>query len=123
MNHLLNALDRLRNSATTATQQLIIGEVSAEARRIALAYALVDRKLKDAQGKAMGGYDRNKYTPEQWEWCIKYQRETGFDPMMEDFEAGNKTFVEAAQFACTWYEDHSSDAHLRITRGIPGELT
>lgn len=74
-----------------------------------------------AKPKIMEGFDRSKYTPEQWEWCVKYENRTGFDPMMEDFEAGIKTFYEAAQHACAWYDDHTGDAHNAVTRNIPGD--
>jgi hypothetical protein len=77
-----------------------------------------DRAAKEH--KVMEGFDRSKYTPEQWEWCVKYENRTGFDPMMEDFEAGIKTFYEAAQHACAWYDDHTGDAHNAVTRNIPG---
>ena len=66
------------------------------------------------------GFDRSKYTDEQWEWCVRYEDLTGFDPMMGDFENGVKTFVDAAQFSCEWYAEHTDDAYLKITRNIPG---
>ena len=62
-----------------------------------------------------------KYDHQQREWCIAYEAETGFDPMMDDYEAGLKTVAEAAVASWRWYEDHTSDAHLRISRkAIPG---
>lgn len=62
-----------------------------------------------------------KYDHQQREWCIAYEAETGFDPMMDDYEAGLKTFAEAAVASLRWYEDHTSDAHLRISnKAIPG---
>lgn len=64
--------------------------------------------------------DRTKYTDKQWKWCNNYQDRTGHEPMMCDFEAGNKSFIEAARFSVDWYEDHSGDAHRSIGY-IPGE--
>ncbi|MCI5068454.1 hypothetical protein [Acidovorax sp.] len=62
-----------------------------------------------------------KYDSQQREWCIAYEAETGFDPMMDDYEAGLQTFAEAAVASLRWYEDHTSDAHLRISsKTIPG---
>lgn len=67
-------------------------------------------------------YPKSKYTEDQREWCERYEQETGFDPhAMGDYEAGNLTFIQAAQNSIQWFEDWSSDAHLRITKGgIPG---
>lgn len=52
MNHLQNALYRLKNSATTASQQLIIGEVSQEILRIVDAYDRIEKTLKSTQEAA-----------------------------------------------------------------------
>jgi len=70
--------------------------------------------------KTLAGYDRTKYTQEQWDWCLKYEGRTGFDPMMENFEAGASSFYDAARSAVNWYESHSSDAFLAISGNIPG---
>ena len=62
-----------------------------------------------------------KYDHKQRQWCIAYETETGFDPMMDDYEAGLQTFAEAAVASLRWYEDHTRDAHLRISsKTIPG---
>ncbi len=68
-------------------------------------------------------FARGKYTAKQRAWCEMYERETGFDPhAMGDFEAGIKTFVEAAKDSIRWFEDWASDVGLRITRpDIPGD--
>lgn len=70
--------------------------------------------------KLLAGYDRTKYTQEQWDWCQKYESRTGFDPMMESFEAGDRSFYDAARSAVSWYEMHSIDAFLAISGNIPG---
>ena len=62
-----------------------------------------------------------RMTKEQRAWCKRYTDETTFEPMMDDFFEGNKTFVQAATNSNRWFEDWSNDAHLNITRDIPGE--
>lgn len=62
-----------------------------------------------------------RMTKEQREWCKQYKQQTTFEPLMDDFLAGNKTFVQAAKLSNRWFEDWSSDAYLNITRHIPGE--
>jgi len=57
----------------------------------------------------------------QKKWCKTYQAATGFEPLMDDFEAGNETFLEAVQKSTVWFEDWANDALLKITRGIPEE--
>lgn len=54
-------------------------------------------------------------------WCKEYQSQTDFEPLMDDFIAGNETFVFAARKSVRWFEDWASDAHLNIGRSIPGE--
>ena len=66
-------------------------------------------------------FPKGKYTADQQAWCRKYESETGFDPMTDDFEAGNVSFYSAAQNAIHWYESHTSSVHLRIQDGVPGE--
>lgn len=61
-----------------------------------------------------------RMTKEQRAWCKNYERETGFDPLMDDFLYGNESFVEGALKSVRWFEDWSSDAHLNIGRNIPG---
>ena len=52
-------------------------------------------------------------------WCRRYERETGFEPMMDDFLAGNESFESAAQKSVLWFEDWANDAHLSVSRDIP----
>lgn len=63
-----------------------------------------------------------KYNPEQKAWCKKYQKETGFEPLMDVFEAGNETFHHAAQKSIQWFECWSSETLLRISAGYPHDL-
>lgn len=82
--------------------------------------ALRAELLVGVKPKLMAGYDRTKYTDEQWAWCEKYESRTGFDPMMSDFETGEENFYQAAQKSIQWYESHSSDAYLAISANVPG---
>lgn len=67
-------------------------------------------------------FPRGKYTAKQREWCERYESETGFEPLMSDFEGGHETFVAAAKKSTGWFESWASDAYLRITKGcIPGD--
>lgn len=61
-----------------------------------------------------------RMTLEQRAWCKLYKDETTFEPLMDDFLAGNKSFLEAARFSVRWFGGWSSDAHLNISRNIPG---
>ncbi|CAE6820399.1 hypothetical protein R70006_06170 [Paraburkholderia domus] len=63
---------------------------------------------------------KGKYTQAQQAWCENYEARTGFDPLMDDFEAGNESFYEGATKSVSWYEDHSNDALLSISNAIPG---
>ena len=65
--------------------------------------------------------DLTKYSAAQIAWCQKYYAETGFEPLMCDFEAGNETFYEAARKSVGWFEDWANDALRRVTADeIPG---
>jgi len=68
----------------------------------------------------MKKYQKCFYTAEQKKWCEDYERHTTFEPVMEEYEAGNTTFVEAAIWNVSWFESWASDAHLRAGKGIPG---
>lgn len=61
----------------------------------------------------------SRYTTEQRAWCKTYRCETGFAPMMDQFERGEETFREAATRSIRWYEAHTSDVHLRIQKALP----
>lgn len=60
-------------------------------------------------------------TKAQIEWCKLYEEQTTFEPMMDDFKAGNESFVDAARKSNRWFESWASDSHLNISRHIPGE--
>lgn len=63
-----------------------------------------------------------RMTKEQRAWCKQYEQHTTFEPLMDDFLAGNITFVEAAKNSNRWFEDWSGDAYLAISHHIPGEF-
>lgn len=54
-------------------------------------------------------------------WCKEYESQTGFEPLMDDFRAGNVSFKDAAHKSNRWFESWASDAYLNISRHIPGE--
>lgn len=62
-----------------------------------------------------------KLNKAQKAWCTRYENETGFDALMDDFLAGNETFLFAAKNSVRWFEDWSSNAYLNISRNYPGE--
>jgi hypothetical protein len=62
-----------------------------------------------------------RMTKAQREWCKNYEEATTFDPLMDDFKAGNESFVDAAHKSNKWFENWANDAYLSISRHIPGE--
>jgi len=67
------------------------------------------------------GVNIPKYTAEQLRWCRMYEAETGWAPLMCDFENGNESFYEAARRSVGWFESWASNALLRVTaHSIPG---
>ena len=66
--------------------------------------------------RKLRGFNRSKYTDEQWNWCLEYERITDYEPMMCDFEAGCHSFYDAVRLSVDWYESHTSDAHIQISR-------
>ncbi len=52
-------------------------------------------------------------------WCKKYEDETTFEPLMDNFLAGEETFEEAARNSIQWFEHWSGDA-LLIVSHYPG---
>ena len=61
-------------------------------------------------------------TKAQKAWCAMYEKETGFDPLMDDYLSGNETFAFAARKSIRWFEDWANDALLNIGRRILGEV-
>ena len=51
-----------------------------------------------------------KYNLEQVAWCNKYETITFFKPIMDEFEAGNETFQQAALRNVQWFEAWSAYA-------------
>ena len=58
-------------------------------------------------------YPKKIFTEAQIAWCKNYENETTFEPLMDDFIAGNQTFQEAAESSIHWFESWSSDALLQ----------
>lgn len=65
-------------------------------------------------------FPKKLYTAEQKAWCVMYQAETTFEPLMCDYVAGHQTFYEAARISVDWFESWSTDAHLKIGTRVPG---
>lgn len=66
-------------------------------------------------------YQKKYYTAEQKAWCQNYHASTTFEPMMDDYEAGNVTFVKAAQDSIDWFESWAIEARQKAEGdGIPG---
>jgi hypothetical protein len=85
------------------------------------AAALAAQAPQQTQGVAVRWSNAAIYSTRQRKWCEEYERTTGFEPLMCDYEAGNEGFVEAAESSVKWYEDHTNDMYLQITRkAIPG---
>ncbi len=57
----------------------------------------------------------DNYTAAQRKWCDTYRSLTGFDPIMDAFEAGEESFEDSAHWNIKWFQDHSTDALLAIT--------
>lgn len=57
-----------------------------------------------------------KVTKKQREWLSNYEHETGFEAIaQEDIDSGERTFEEVARLNIRWFEDHSSDALLKVS--------
>lgn len=50
-----------------------------------------------------------KMNKTQKKWCDDYLRVTTFDALMDDFLAGNESFVTAARKSIHWFESWSDD--------------
>lgn len=62
----------------------------------------------------MSKWSSAKYTKEQRDWCIAYESECGFEPLMYEHDQGEKTFEQAARSSIRWYEAHTSHVLLRL---------
>ena len=63
---------------------------------------------------------KRKLTAQQRAWCKNYDQRTTFDPLMDDFFAGNESFLDAARKSVRWFEEWSNEAHCNV-RDIPGD--
>ncbi len=64
---------------------------------------------------------KSKMNAKQRKWCRMYQETTTFEPLMDDFEAGEETFREAALKSILWFEHWSGDAIRDITNLPEGD--
>jgi hypothetical protein len=95
----------------------------------ATAFRIVIRNLKAQlaqpavqQEPVASQWGSEKYDEHQRAWCVYYERWTDFPPLMDDYEAGNESFVLAANKSVRWYESHTTDMYLRVSGNpIPGD--
>lgn len=71
------------------------------------------RKIKDFS------YPLDRFTSAQLRWCRWYEAETGFEPVMCDFVAGNQSFEEAATWNLWWFKAWTTETLQRLKRGPP----
>jgi len=59
-----------------------------------------------------------KRTPSQRraKWCSDYKKATSFEPLMDDFIAGNETFQQAAEASIEWFRDYFEESMRAIPR-------
>lgn len=67
----------------------------------------------------MRKYPASKYDTHQRIWCREYERHTTFEPLMDDYDAGNESFVEAAKKSIQWFNDWALET-ARAIENIPG---
>lgn len=98
-------------------------QVQAFARAAVLAdrASVADRGVQAVPGEPVARVYGQQYTDEQRAWCQRYERETTFEPLMCDFEAGNESFLAAAKNSRNWFESWAGDALRRGCDEIPGE--
>lgn len=63
---------------------------------------------------------KRRMSPKQRAWCKEYENSTTFEPLMDDFLAGNESFAQAAKKSRDWFENWMNDAFLGIPE-IPGD--
>lgn len=62
-----------------------------------------------------------KITKAQKEWLEHYESQTGFEPMhQEALDSGEMTFNDVRKSNIGWYEMHTSDVYLRISKKSSG---
>lgn len=55
-----------------------------------------------------------KMSAKQTAWCKAYEDATTFEPLMDDFLAGDETFAQAAQKSRHWFNDWVVEAFHRL---------
>lgn len=74
-----------------------------------------------SEATAAPKWQGDKYDERQRAWCVRYEGQTTFEPLMDDYEAGLETFVEAAAKSVSWFEGWFTDAFRGATsEPIPG---
>lgn len=57
---------------------------------------------------------KRRATPAQRNWLRDYELATTFEPLMDDWLAGNETFEEMAKKSIQWFQDWASETHHAI---------
>lgn len=64
------------------------------------------------------GMAKRKFTKKQSEWCKFYQRQTSFEPLMDDYLAGNESFAQAAAGSIEWFSDYANETRRNLERAL-----
>ena len=62
---------------------------------------------------------KRRLSAKQRQWCKEYEYRTTFEPLMDDFLAGNESFYQAAKKSLNWFVNWSNEAFQGIP-DIPG---
>lgn len=62
-------------------------------------------------------YPVDRFTSEQLHWCWWYEAETGFEPVMCDFVAGNQSFNDAKWWNIWWFEAWCKETQATVRHG------
>lgn len=64
-------------------------------------------------------YPKKLYSEDQKNWCSRYEADTGFEPLMDEYEAGNESFVDGAKRSLGWFSDWAEETHRKL-ENVPG---
>lgn len=59
-----------------------------------------------------------QFTAVQKEWMRKFEAETGMDAMMGEYETGEKSFQECAEYNIGVFEDHAADTIASVKKAL-----
>ena len=70
--------------------------------------------MKKATPIKFRDYPKSMYTAAQAEWCRTYERETLFEPVMDDYEQGTMSFKQAQVWNVEWFRLWSIETHKKL---------